>query len=1043
MRSPPSVATGLFAGRYAIEREIGQGASAIVYLARDTQAGTAVALKILRPELAESRASDRFLREIKRTSALQHPHILPVLEAGEHEGQLYFALPYMEGGTLRQLLKREKHLELSRVIEISRTIAEALDHAHERGLIHRDVKPENILFTNGVACLGDFGIARAIDLSGSGGTGTTSRSVVRGTAAYMSPEQAAGSQELDGRSDVFSLACVIYEMITGMQAYIGPTDEAVIAMRFVHPPRDLRVYRPTAPPALEAALQRAFAIAPVDRYRSTRDLMAALDGALAPAPSISPRGVTPGMARWRGRQWLAMIAAGVVIVAGASSVIVPSLRQARPLVADTTRLLLLPIESRGPSAIPWPHDDLLHQAFARWRDLRVVDRFRVADALRRSGPYATTDDAAAVSASLGAGRFVRATISPLGATGHLAATLYDVSRDEPLYSASTTISQNLDSAVAAYARLADTLLLRGARAEPLPVGAIGSRSLPAQQAFAAAQLALMEWDLPRADSALQSALSYDAEFARAHFWQAQTRAWAGRNPSAWSAIAQRAVAASQQLDAREAALARALAAIASGSYGAACDEYSRLARRDQRDFAAWFGLGQCRTLNKRVVPDASTPSGFRFVASAHQAMTAYERAFEILPSVYRGYERGAFQQLENLLLLATHMIAGYGPDSARFYALPGWVGDTLVLVPYPIGVMVRGGPRPPGYERAVAERRAAFARLAAGWSAAFPESPGAKEAVALSLERLGNRAAIDTIRAARRLARDSLLRMRLGAIEFQLLVRFGMPDQPVLLTRARVLGDSLLQLPPDSRSMAEALVPVAVMLGRCNAAARLIAKAAPNPELFSAGLFVDASRVMLGETIGCSTDSTLSIRDLAIAIDAEMAARRSTQRQIFDAWLLLRPAIQAQSYDTTVLVRLVTSTSYPQARAALLAARGAPEQARAILLAAESTWVRPPTPDIGFATVRAWLATGDTASALRVLDIMMAAMNTHDPSVYFLDAGTTSAFAAGLLAHAEIAARRGDAVTRRRYARAMSVLWTGSDESLRPIVARMTRYAEP
>ena len=202
MSAPPRALMGIFAGRYKIERVIGQGATAMVHLARDTQLGRAVALKILREELVQSAASARFLREIRRTSALKHPHILEVLGSGEHEGRLYFALPYMEGGTLRTLLKREKGLPLNRIVEIARPIAEALDYAHKRALVHRDVKPENILFTSGKACLGDFGIARALELSG-GETGSTSANTVRGTPAYMSPEQAAASPDIDGRSDVY------------------------------------------------------------------------------------------------------------------------------------------------------------------------------------------------------------------------------------------------------------------------------------------------------------------------------------------------------------------------------------------------------------------------------------------------------------------------------------------------------------------------------------------------------------------------------------------------------------------------------------------------------------------------------------------------------------------------------------------------------------------------------------------------------------------------------------------------------------------------
>jgi serine/threonine protein kinase len=200
MNGTSTVLSGVFAGRYLIERELGRGGTAIVYLARDQQRGHAVAIKVLRPELAESVGAERFLKEIQLSQQLHHPQIVPVLDSGKYDGQLFFVLPLMEGGTLRQRLEQEKQLPLEEVIAITRSIANALAHAHEKGLVHRDVKPENILFTSGQACLSDFGIARALERAMD--ISTTSTSVVRGTPPYMSPEQASGEKNLDGRSDI-------------------------------------------------------------------------------------------------------------------------------------------------------------------------------------------------------------------------------------------------------------------------------------------------------------------------------------------------------------------------------------------------------------------------------------------------------------------------------------------------------------------------------------------------------------------------------------------------------------------------------------------------------------------------------------------------------------------------------------------------------------------------------------------------------------------------------------------------------------------------
>ena len=264
--SPPVVSAGPFTGRYVIEHELGRGASAIVYRARDLERGRVVAIKVLHDELVQSTASDRFLREIRRHSGLQHPRILPVLDAGDHAGQLYCVFPFMEGGTLRQRLARERQLPIADAVAIARTVADALEYAHRHGIIHRDVKPENILFTGGEPCLADFGIARTLEHVM--GDTSTSRGVVRGTVAYMSPEQASGERDYDGRSDVFSLGCVLYEMLAGVPAFIGATAEAVLAQRFMHRPRELRVYRPLVSPALEAVVSKALEMSPADRYQT-------------------------------------------------------------------------------------------------------------------------------------------------------------------------------------------------------------------------------------------------------------------------------------------------------------------------------------------------------------------------------------------------------------------------------------------------------------------------------------------------------------------------------------------------------------------------------------------------------------------------------------------------------------------------------------------------------------------------------------------------------------------------------------------------------
>ncbi len=218
---------GALADRYLIERELGRGGMATVYLAHDLRHDRHVALKVLHPELAHAVGPARFLREIRTTARLQHPHILPVFDSGEADGQLWYAMPYVEGESLRARLGHQPKLPIEEALHIASEVADALAYAHERGIIHRDVKPENILLSGGHALVADFGIARAVGQTE--GDKLTGTGLALGTPAYMSPEQAAGSGALDGRSDQYSLGCVLYEMLAGEQPFTGPTPQAVIA----------------------------------------------------------------------------------------------------------------------------------------------------------------------------------------------------------------------------------------------------------------------------------------------------------------------------------------------------------------------------------------------------------------------------------------------------------------------------------------------------------------------------------------------------------------------------------------------------------------------------------------------------------------------------------------------------------------------------------------------------------------------------------------------------------------------------------------------
>ena len=263
MPTPLELLSTALADRYRIERELGAGGMATVYLARDLKHDRNVALKVLRPELAESLGRDRFLREIQLAATLSHPHILPLHDSGDASGALFYVMPNVDGQSLRDRLDDERQLPIDEAVRIAMEVAGALDHAHRHGVIHRDVKPENIMLQDGHALVADFGIGKAVDEAGADTLTQLGMSV--GAPAYMSPEQAAGD-EVDGRSDIYSLGCVLYEMIVGEQPFTGPTAQAVIARRFVQTPLDVASLREGVPRPVARAVQKALARVPIDRY---------------------------------------------------------------------------------------------------------------------------------------------------------------------------------------------------------------------------------------------------------------------------------------------------------------------------------------------------------------------------------------------------------------------------------------------------------------------------------------------------------------------------------------------------------------------------------------------------------------------------------------------------------------------------------------------------------------------------------------------------------------------------------------------------------
>ena len=338
--SPPSFGdeqlAGAFRDLYEIEREIGRGGMATVYLARDRRHNRKVALKVLNPELGAVIGVDRFLAEIQVTANLQHPNVLPLYDSGSGNGLLFYVMPYIEGESLRDRLNRERQLPIDDALRITIAVAGALDYAHRHGIVHRDLKPENVLMQDGQPLVADFGIALAV--TNAGGNRITQTGLSLGTPQYMSPEQATGERVIDRRTDVYSLGCVLYEMLAGDPPHLGGSTQAVIAKLLTEKPASVRTVRNTVPAHVDYAVDRALAKVPADRWSTAREFADALAGRTIVPATQEPRARGGGSRVWRS----ALMAAPWLLVAGGAAALLLTKNAERPAAGSAMMYASLP-----------------------------------------------------------------------------------------------------------------------------------------------------------------------------------------------------------------------------------------------------------------------------------------------------------------------------------------------------------------------------------------------------------------------------------------------------------------------------------------------------------------------------------------------------------------------------------------------------------------------------------------------------------------------------------------------------------------------------
>ena len=1028
----------LLSARYRVERLLGSGGMATVYLAQDLKHDRPVAIKVLRPELAIALGPERFLREIQIAAKLNHPHILALHDSGDAGGLLYYVMPYVAGESLQEKVVREKQLSVEEALRITREVCAALAYAHGQGVIHRDIKPANILLSAGYALVADFGLARAISRASSSASITQPWLAV-GTPNYMSPEQVSGEDELDGRSDIYSLGCVLYELLAGNPPFASSNPGSTLLRQRSLPPAPIRTVRPSVPGFVEGAISRALAKEPEERFQTAEEFREALVfGGLRLRTRKTSRWVTYGV--------LGLAAVGIGV--GVHLVSRPS-SPAPGSDVDTARYAVLPFEITGGLAGDLVIEQSVHDALGQWTGIKVADHFQIEDALVRDPPSGSLNvtEASKLSLAVGAGRYIRGEVSPSGDSLRIHAGLWDAATGRGLLGDATVkLGQDRTRTDSVIADLVSRLLLPSAGLGERSGLSGGSRSLPARRAFALGDARIREWDLEAADSSFVMALGHDPEYAQAALWLAQVRSWNNTPAPRWKFAAEKALAGRTRLTARDQTIAEALVAEANGEFGRACPLWRRLTVQEPYDFAGWYGLATCLLEDEAVIRDGRSPSRWRFRSSYHEAVNAYRRAFERLPSIHRAFRSGSYQRVRDLLFTRANRLRQGREGSTRFFAQASWAGDTLALIPYPANEFRSGlpGADPASLHEAVLHQRQLFRDIASAWSAADPRSADALEAVAISLEILGDPTALDTLRRARRLAQNDAERIRVGAAEVWLRMKLAIPDNLPGLRAALALADSLLlKTPSGSTEEPSVLAGLAALTGRVTLAAGLARRPGALGELDAPSAVVGSGPALwVFAAFGGPKDSLDALErevDAAITRGMTAGAREATRLE----WLARPATLAFPDYRSRTLPSLAgKGDALVDAELSLLGGDTSSVRHYLARIQTERAGMAPEdvTIDAVYTEARLLLLIESPKAAADWLDPALGSLRRVAPAI-LSDVILAGVLVRAMTFRAELAEQLGDRPSAARWARAVVVLWSGADPFLQPQVKRMTSLA--
>ena len=1034
------------AGRYVLKREIGRGGAATVYLAHDVRHERLVAIKVLHHELSHALGAQRFLREIKLTASLQHPHILPIHDSGEAHDQLYYVMPYVEGDSMRQRLGADNRLSVEEAVRIGREVAGALAYAHERGVVHRDIKPENILFSGGHAVLADFGIARAINRAHEK---ITQQGTITGTPAYMSPEQAR-DRAFDGRSDVYSLACVLYEAIAGVPPFVGDTPQLLLTQRISKTAPRLREYRHDVPPPIETVIAKALSMSPDDRFDDARAFSAALSAAIGNSgETLTARVVRRPLTK---SPWL--WAAGVALLI---SGIAASTSQGRDQLdvltgrVDTAQYAVVPFQYSGAHMAPGEQDPVaqgVYTAMREWNGVRLASEMSVLDAMRGSSDSSLAGVMAAARRAH-AGKLVWGRVWLTRDSMTVRASVYDAIDGRLLREIPLAGPRDLPSSQPAVLRaLAADLLRLDGTSRLSRAGDVGTRSLAAWRAYQEGQRALATWHVPGAIDAFERAVTADPDYAHAHVWLAQLLLWRAEPAARWGPHVSTALRNRASLGERENGLVDALQAAQNGQFGAACVAYGALRGRDSLDAAAWLGLAHCQGMDRFIVRNREN-TGWVFRGSMAGAQRAYTRALQIAPASFGVFPFGTITKI--FAVAANTYRGGMNADSTLFAAMPDLVGDTIAYAARPLRDLSRTPfeTMAPAYDRALQRNRDVLLGVLSSLTQRLPGNADAFESLARVLEMRdeitgtpnGGYSALSAVDRAKVLTTDSVQLVRLGATDVRLHLKLG--D----FGRTAAIGDSILRASPSaSGDRALYLVGIATLLGRERAAIGYMRASGQSVRLNgtpAVPLLEDVSTALFFRSaLGVCDDSLRALRNkVGVLLESYVApAQRPEARR----GMLERPTQFAVGCLGTAPTLDLEGQVSPLVLALQAHARGTVAQARAQLdsMKRSRRVLRPGEYALDHRLSESWLwaALGDTVEATRQLDLTLTALPTLTSYVVY-EPGMAASVGRAMAYRAELAARRGDAGTAALWAGRVLTLWAHSDQSLAPTIARMTALA--